>query len=108
VIIGVLQIVTGILTLGNGGGAVGAFGQLSKGSFKQIWESTKNAAKKALDVLKDPETYKNFLKDVAIKSVGKSVCKQLAASLLKKTAEGPLEAPPEPSWAQKVLNSNLS
>ena len=106
VVMGVLQIVSGIITLGNGGGlskVITAIGD--KGFVKGIYESAKKSAKKAWKTLADPQKRKDFFIDLGKKTIGKLACKTLAPMLLKKTAEGPQDLPPEPSFADKVFKS---
>jgi hypothetical protein len=106
VVMGVLQIVAGILTIGNGGGVSKVFQTISeKGLLKGIYESAKRSAKKAFEIFTDPEKFDKFMIKIMRKTAEKSICKSMSSLLLKRTAQGPQDLPPEPS-PENIIFSN--
>jgi len=69
-------------------------------------DRAKELGKKAMETLKDPKTYANFLISYTAK-VGSNLCGEIATSLMRRTARGPQDVAPPPPTAERVFEHPL-
>jgi hypothetical protein len=104
----VFNIVVAIGSLGTAGKAQQTIQKSVGGSFlKKMWNRAKELGKKALETLKDPKTYSDFLFSYTA-SVGSNLCGEIASALMKRTAQGPQDVADPPPTAERVFNHPLA